>query len=418
MNITKTTNAAMAVALGIVPSYISRVRNGIRRPSRSPELIAKSAEYFSRLDLTHLQKKSIASLLSIDKYPDNQKDAEKLIFKWLSEKSVRIESTPKELKNLNNSESYKDTEIYYGISGKQKAVERFLTEVRDSGVKQTLLLFSDESIEWLTEPAFFIKWKILLKEVLEKGNKIKIIHTVARNSSEISSAIYGWLSLYPTGLIYPYYCQELRGTYRRTLFIAPKTAVITSQSFNENLDGVPNLYVTNHDAITAFTKEYNDFASICKPLMQRFIKINPAFISLLKECGKQKGDSYFFQPVISDIGYPLESAGDEFYHIICMKSQDKKKSCEYLSKILKRLKSDEHYHVLISSDTYEPYSMCLKESTGVFVIPTETLPVSFFFNEENLTKGFEIYLKKKAVNASITDRDSVIAEIENFINEN
>lgn len=413
MNTTKTTNAAMGVELGVVPSYISRIRNGTRNLSKSPDIIDHIAEYFSKLELTALQKKNIAFLLSVDVYPENPNDAKELIYHWLFEKET--DETPDALKKQKSVESYGDIELYLGIKGKQDAVIKFLTEVRDCKSRQTLLLYSDEAMDWMIDPSFLPKWKSLITEVLEKGNKIKIIHTVKRNSSELTAAIYSWVGLYTTGLIYPYYCPESEGKYRRTLFIAPKTAVITSQSLVDKCDSAPNLYVTDSSAIEAFTKEYNDFVSTCKPLMQRYLKKSPAFMSLVNACSKQTGDSYFFQPSFTDPNVPISMESSEFYHIVCLNPSEKDKVKAYVKKILKEMKKDEHYHVVISQDNSEPYSLYLKENVGVFIITRKGMPISFFFNEENLKYGFSVYLKSKIANAKISDRNAVIEELENYI---
>lgn len=413
MNLTKTTNAALAVVLGVVPSHISRIRKGTRNISKSHEMMESTAEYFSSLDLTILQKKSIAALISADVYPENKNEAKQLILEWMYDNNT--EPVCEGFENQKSSEKYGDTDIYLGIKGKQEAVVRFLKEVREHKGRQTLLLYSDESMEWMIDPEFFPVWKKLLGEVLEKGNKIKIIHTVNRNSMEISAAIYGWMSLYATGLIYPYYCSESHGTYRRTLFIAPGTAVVTSQSVMDNLEGNPNIYIKNPEIISAFTKEYNDYLNFCKPLMQRYIRKSPAFISLVNQCLKQKGNTYFFQPSFTDVDLPVISEGYEFYHIICLNPLLKEKSRPYLKKILKHLKTDEHYHVLISPDKDESHSMYSKENCGVFVIPVKDEHISFFFNEENLKKGFNAFLKKKIETAAVKDRNEVISEITEFI---
>lgn len=412
MNLTKTTNTALAVVLGVVPSHISRIRKGTRNISKSPEMMDSIAEYFSSLDLTAFQKKGIAALLSTDLYPENQNEAKQLILEWLYDKNT--EPVYEGFENQKNSEKYGDTDIYLGIKGKQEAVVRFLNEVKEHKGRQTLLLYSDESMEWMIDPEFFPIWKKLLVEVLEKGNKIKIIHTVNRNSVEMAAAIYGWMSLYATGLIYPYYCSESHGTYRRTLFIAPGTAVLTSQSVMDNLEGIPNIYIKNPDIISAFTKEYNDYLNFCKPLMQRYIRKSPAFISLVNQCSKQTGNTYFFQPSFTDVDLPVTSDGYDFYHIICLNPLTKEKSKPYLKKILKHLKNDEHYHVLISSDKDEPYSMYSKENCGVFVMPIKDEHISFFFNEVNIKKGFNAYLKNKIETAVTKDRKEVISEITEF----
>ena len=79
-----------------------------------------------------------------------------------------------------------DVKIYKGIEGKRKGVSDFLSLIIEENQPQTLLLFSDEDMEWLTGDTLFKeKWKELLIQVILKGNRIKIIHTVSRNLYEM-----------------------------------------------------------------------------------------------------------------------------------------------------------------------------------------------------------------------------------------
>jgi hypothetical protein len=65
---------------------------------------------------------------------------------------------------------------------------------------QTLLLYSDEDMGWLTgNREFTLKWSSMLNQVIKRGNKIKIIHTVDRGFDEMLSAIREWVPLYMTG---------------------------------------------------------------------------------------------------------------------------------------------------------------------------------------------------------------------------
>lgn len=92
------------------------------------------------------------------------------------------------------------------MEGKRQAAEFFLLEAININTPHTLLLYSDESTEWMTENReFALKWTQLMIDVLSKGNKIKIIHTISRDLDEMLTAIRQWMPLYMTGLIEPYF---------------------------------------------------------------------------------------------------------------------------------------------------------------------------------------------------------------------
>lgn len=55
-------------------------------------------------------------------------------------------------------------------------------------------LYSDESIDWLTgDRAFLAVFTPLFAEVIAKGSRVKIIHTISRDISEMFAAIDLWL---------------------------------------------------------------------------------------------------------------------------------------------------------------------------------------------------------------------------------
>ena len=98
-----------------------------------------------------------------------------------------------------------------------------------------------------------------------------MIHTISRNMNEMLEAVTKWLPIYMTGMIEPYFYPKLRdGVFQRTLFIAPKTAAIISSSVQQNTGGMLNLLITNRAAIDALTLEYENYFSICRPLMRVF----------------------------------------------------------------------------------------------------------------------------------------------------
>jgi hypothetical protein len=82
-----------------------------------------------------------------------------------------------------------------------------------------LLLFSDEATDWMTaDQTFASKWASLMVQLLSKGNRIKIIHTVSRDLDEMLNAIRQWMPLYMTGLIEPYFYPKKRdGIFKRTV---------------------------------------------------------------------------------------------------------------------------------------------------------------------------------------------------------
>ena len=117
---------------------------------------------------------------------------------------------------------------YFGIDGIRRAAIRFLGAVAASSKPQTLKLYSDQNLTWLSSDAEFVqKWSILMCLVLKNKNQIKIIHSIDRNFSEMLIGIEKWLPLYMSGMIEGYYCKNASDSrFCHTLFLAPETAAI------------------------------------------------------------------------------------------------------------------------------------------------------------------------------------------------
>ncbi len=472
MNITKTTNTSLALLLSVVPSYICRLRNGQRPLPRNSDLLQPMGEYFAGKITDTFQKQSIMQACEMDgAFPEDKVLLAAILIQWLSETDVKektsLQTGADTWKTPKTGCQSTDT-LYYGGKGKQDAVVRFLTEIIRHEGTQTLLLFSDENMDWMTEPAFFRQWGTLLMRVLQKGNHIKIIHTVSRKGQEMDAAIRGWLPLYTTDKIHPYYCPEPKdGIYRRTLFIAPKTAAISSFSIQDNIDAAPNLYVTDPEAIAAFTKEFEDYISICKPLMQKYslLSANSAYQTILEEWEETGGTIHLMPEYLSEISFPSDfmtaccsRAGRqghsvsvqgraehvrrqlswcEVYELIRLPDPEmvmegkirvphvsypeapilwytQEEFCAHLRQIIFLLRTCPSYHAVIHS-AKEPYVMQVKERTGAFVLDKMGQTAAYFFNEPLMTASFQSSLRKKIQSNSVISREDTISRLEEYV---
>ena len=79
-----------------------------------------------------------------------------------------------------------------GNTGLRDQVLLFLSMCAKSQEMLHLKLFSNQSMEWMTENSdFFEIWKMLMLTILECGHKITIIHNIQRDNTEIFSVIEG-----------------------------------------------------------------------------------------------------------------------------------------------------------------------------------------------------------------------------------
>ncbi len=474
MNVQNISNVRLARALSVDPSLVSRWRNGMRIPDKNNEYIKKISSYFAEQAKMEYQKTALFEIMGVA-YNNKRIEASSisnLIYIWFCD-----EATPKAhlvdgfLDKLNvfgksgvipqqivtefkyPSGLSLNVEVFHGNEGKREAVIRFLSEVASHSKPCTILLYSDDSMEWLVEDrSFYIKWGALLMEVIAKGHKIKIIHTITRDLSEMLSAIERWLPLYMTGSIEPYYYPKYREhIFRRTMFIAPDIAALSSNTLSDNSKNSEQFLYADKSMIKSLTDEFNTYLGMCRPLMQIFTGSDVRKINELQlEFEEQPGNCVSYSNTLSSVTMPealflrllelsdldenskerliriqnerinaftsslkqhtyteivvLPTPGDISSNASLLKIND-----FFNKKLLSYSLSDysEHVKNIINLiDTYKNYNfiiciknplqnifLSVKEDVGVIVAKNDTSPIVFAFNQQNMIDSFNSYLE-------------------------
>ncbi len=309
MNLQNIPNNKLAKALSVDPSLISRWRNGTRDLAKHSEYVTGISTYFANQTVC---RESLVEILDIPK--SDHIDTILLtdtIWHWLSDdlttnttlvnKFIDRFNQAKESKLppfipelLQNAPSGKklSVEVYYGNEGKRQSAIKFLTTVITHKQTCTLKLYSDDSMDWMLEDVdFCIKWAHLIAEVIRRGNRILIIHTINRNTDEMNAAIDRWLPLYMTGAIEPYYYSGHQETpFKHTLFLAPEMVALKSSAMSGTTCSELLLY---HDQgmLAALDVEFNAYLEHCRPLIKVFTMNEIGkFQTLLQEFEAQNGN--------------------------------------------------------------------------------------------------------------------------------
>lgn len=289
MNIAEVSNSRLGRAVKMNSSHIGRLRNGARPLPKKHNYLTGMCLYLAENIEKEYQRNALQKLTGIGYSAlDSAENIARYLEQWLleCEKNTvittgrlisgfsQVIASPVDIPvNLNIEEApQKYAQYLYGNAGKRKAVEQFFLMILQEKKPQTLLLFSDENMAWLYEdPVFSVRWMTLFKQVILKGNRVRIIHTVSRDLNEFLEAITKWIPIYMTGMIEPYYYPRLRdGVFQRTMFIAPDTATIISSSVQQDTDGMLHIFLTNRAAIDALVTEYERYFMLCRPLMRIF----------------------------------------------------------------------------------------------------------------------------------------------------
>ena len=288
MNIAEVSNTLLGQKINMNNSYIGRLRKGIRPLPKKHDFIESMCDYLSKRITKEYQLTALHNLTNISGITTSTQTEMAIFLKiWLlQENDAQYQSANRFVSGLaraisapltnnhnlaqDNHNPIKYIPYYYGNEGKRKAVEQFFLTILEEKEPQMLLLFSDENISWLYEDENYAKlWMNLFKQILIKGNRVKIIHTINRNTNELFEAILKWLPIYMTGMVEPYYFSHIRdGVFQRTVFLAPKTAAILSTCVSQETNGMLNQFITDKTALLAIDTEYQNFLSVCKPLMR------------------------------------------------------------------------------------------------------------------------------------------------------
>jgi hypothetical protein len=493
MDVTKTTNSALSLYISLDASYISRLRSGKRLMPKNEECIKSMVAYFSRHCTEEYQRKALCDALNAGPALPKEKELAGLILQWLMREKPHDRQTVENfLDKFSNFKARReipgeqanqpavafpktDMSVYYGVEGKRQAVLYFLSEVVEYEKPQTLLLFSDEATDWMTgDREFAAKWASLMSRALLRGNRIKIIHTVSRDLDEMLAAIGQWMPLYMSGFIEPYFYPKKRdGIFKRTLFIAPRTGAIVSSSVGGMLSRAANVLFRNTKVIEAFAEEFNEYLSLCRPLMQIFTQKNEkAYLDALMDFERERADTLIKTASLSLLTMPgavvsciLDRYGSPRkeqlmdYHGLRMENFKKllltNRATEiirlpdisavtggnvkvgfsdmlgdsasyytaeefilHLEHIIHLLEACENFRVCLVPELNEDrYMVYAKEDIGTLVAKTSPPPVVLAMNENNMIGAFWDFLKsivgEKAY--SCPDNKSNVREIRAFI---
>lgn len=314
MNGLNISNNTMAAAIHVDASVISRFRNNVRVPSSDSTLYNMASFIYD----TAQRNNNIESLISITdmktEVSHNKDKAVNHILSWFSEKRdgqqqqiiasflEKIDKfTPEAFPPLPEldliapkfvRESKED--CYVGIDGLRRAVVRFLGNAVVSESPNTLLLYSDQTMEWMTGDSEYRKiWAALMVYTLRAKNKIRIIHNLKRSIPEMVKAIEGWLPLYMSGMLEAYiHKKEVGERFAHTLFISPaKEAVVASFPIGMEDQGEYNYYT--NEKVDYYVKQHETLTSSSVPIMRIFTPGDTEGLLLLqRELAEGKGEQY------------------------------------------------------------------------------------------------------------------------------
>ena len=282
--------------IGFDSSFLSKVKSGIRKPSNIGEFANKVCKFIinNYQDSNDLLK----NLIKNDINHEN-------LYMWLTNnkdlnENFNIDSFVKKLDNFDLNNYIKaikfdklltptlpkiitKSKYYYGFDGYKEAQLEVLKQSAFFKNKSDIFWYSNmPMIEASKDLKFMKKYMMYLAFILKKGMKLNIVHNLDRPFSELMLGLEGWIPLYMTGQINPYYFKNNFNYLYSIIECVSDSAIMHGECITGNLDTSKILVSTKKDDINYYKENAKHLLKKASPLMyiynidkkDSFIKLN------------------------------------------------------------------------------------------------------------------------------------------------
>ena len=286
-------------------SYISRIRNGQRRPS-NPQDFAQNVSKYIAGHCSESDKVTIAKLVhcTTDEINNDSLCRDKIIHWLLNEQfekkdvvlpflskldefdlnefirsihfdELKVPSVPFQLPTSKN---------YYGIDEMCEGTLDFFKATVLSKSKEDLIANDDTPMADKANGTDFMKKYIFAVALtLKKGLHIHFIHNINRPFEEMMMGLEGWIPMYMTGQISPYYLKDVHNKlFGHFLFSSGAAALSGECIMDYHQNG--KMYLTkNKTEMSYYRQRALDILSKASPLMDIYrIESKDAFYSFVE----------------------------------------------------------------------------------------------------------------------------------------
>ncbi len=282
--------ASLSHHLAYDASYISRIRNGQRRPTH-PENFAENIAKYVVCHSSVADREILATLLNCDKteLTNDSICVEKLV-QWLTSGEIpqqdlvfpfltkldefdlnefirsihfdelKVPTVPLQLHKSQN---------YYGLEDMCKGTLDFFKTVVLSKSKEALIMNDDTPMaDKASGNDFMKKYIFAVALTLKKGLHINFIHNINRPFEEIMMGLEGWIPLYMTGQVSPYYLKGIHNTLFGHFLYSSDVAALSGECIMGHHENA-KMYLTNHKTEVAYyRKRAENILEYASPLME------------------------------------------------------------------------------------------------------------------------------------------------------
>ena len=302
----------LAKYLGFDSSYVSKIKNGIRKPLIISDF-ANGVCKFIINNYLDTNNELIKDLIKCDDkdFKDSDIITDKLYY-WFTHNvnknnnDYNVDNFIKKLDNFDLNDYIKSikfdklftptfprlktkSQIYYGLDGYKDAQLEVLKQSAFFKSKDNIFWYSNmPMIEASKDLKFTKKYMLYLAFILKKGIRLNIIHDLDRPFKELMLGLEGWIPLYMTGQISPYYFKNNSNYLYSIIECVSGNAILHGECVTGNLDKCKLLVSTKKDDITYYRETSNLLLKKASPLMniytsekkKEFLKISNAYLNI------------------------------------------------------------------------------------------------------------------------------------------
>lgn len=290
-------NSELARAISYDPSYISRIISGSRHPADIGGFIEQVATVIARRYGNPVRADSIAGLVNQPvKAVSTPSGCAEAVRRWLASNKQPTENPiggflrkidAFDLEEFARSIDFGSikttpehtqlplTRSYSGIAEIMEAELDFINATLASKSMEPVIIYSDMPLGELNQdPSFPKRWAYGMTLMLKKGLHVDMIHDISKPSNEMLLGLAGWVPMYMTGQISPYYLEESPSTIFMHNLKVSGGAALSGQAIVGHQSEGSYLVTRNKDEVKALTLRAKRVLERARPLMVVYTEDN------------------------------------------------------------------------------------------------------------------------------------------------
>ena len=294
------TNKEIAAGISYDPSTLSRILHSNKRPAKLSKIVNLITTYFSQINYTEDQKSKLCEILETDKTIfNNSTNLHDKLFLYFSAKSEVTVPAPcsdfiggflQKLDDFNLEDytrtiNFNDIKIptvpfqlpkekkYIGLGAIKESELGFIKATVLSNSKDSVINYSDMPIEEMVKDIdFYKKYMLGLAMMIKKGLHIHFIHDTSRPFNEMMVGLEGFIPLYMTGQISPYYLKNSQSEIFHHLIKVSGAAALSGEAISEHYEDAIYYLTTKKDTVSCYRKTAEQLLQKSLPLMEIYTK--------------------------------------------------------------------------------------------------------------------------------------------------